>query len=307
MPIAPLIGALVALAGVALLAAGLRVATPDGAATWLADELAGPSNPYTSTWDARAARPFPARVAAPVLRRWSALRSTLPPRRLAVLAGRIEKAGLAGALGPEEVVVAQGLLAAAGLLGGLLWWTALGTTTAVGVGATVVLAAAGALLVPTWLERRVRSRQDDVRRDLPDVLDLLAISVEAGVGFEAALELAGRSLASALGDELAVTIHEMELGRSRHDALHHLKRRVEVPELSNLVVALTQADALGMPLGRVLHAQAAELRDKRRQWAREKAAKLPVKILFPMVAFVFPAIMIVVLGPAAISIRAAFR
>ena len=94
----------------------------------------------------------------------------------------------------------------------------------------------------------------------------------------------------------------MELGLPRREALQNLKRRTEVPELSNFVLALTQADALGMPIGRVLKTQADEMRKKRRQWAREKAAKLPVKIMFPLVLFIFPPIFVVVLGPAASEI-----
>jgi tight adherence protein C len=94
----------------------------------------------------------------------------------------------------------------------------------------------------------------------------------------------------------------MELGLTRKEAMQNLKHRTEVPELSNFVLTLIQADALGMPIGRVLHTQAAEMRAKRRQWAREKAGKLPVKIMFPLVMFIFPALLVVVLGPAASSI-----
>jgi tight adherence protein C len=98
----------------------------------------------------------------------------------------------------------------------------------------------------------------------------------------------------------------MELGLPRREALQNLKKRTEVPELSNFVITLTQADALGMPVGRVLKTSADEMRSKRRQWAREKAAKLPVKILFPLVLFIFPALFVVLLGPAASQIGEAF-
>jgi tight adherence protein C len=98
----------------------------------------------------------------------------------------------------------------------------------------------------------------------------------------------------------------MELGLPRREAFQNLKRRTEVAELSNFVLVLTQADALGMPIGRVLRTQASEMRAKRRQWARERAAKLPVKILFPLTLFIFPAIMVVVLGPAVPGIAGAF-
>ena len=136
---------------------------------------------------------------------------------------------------------------------------------------------------------------------------LLAISVEAGVGFEGALEIVCNNFESPLAFEFSRTLKEMELGLPRREALQNLKRRTEVPELSNFVLALVQADALGMPIGRVLHTQAEEMRIKRRQWARAKAGKLPVKILFPLVMCVFPAVMVVVLGPAVASIGKTFR
>jgi tight adherence protein C len=94
----------------------------------------------------------------------------------------------------------------------------------------------------------------------------------------------------------------MELGLPRREALQNLKRRTEVPELSNFVLILVQADALGMPIGRVLRTQAVEMRSKRRQWAREKAGKLPVKMLIPLTLFILPALFVVVLGPAAVSL-----
>jgi tight adherence protein C len=164
----------------------------------------------------------------------------------------------------------------------------------------------GVQLPKSWLDRKVDDRRDDIRRDLPDTLDLLAISVEAGMGFEGALGVVCDNFNSPLADEFARTLREMELGLPRRDALHNLKRRTEVPELSNFVLTLTQADALGMPVGRVLKTSAEEMRSKRQQWAREKAAKLPVKILFPLVLFIFPAIFVVLLGPAASDIGGAF-
>ena len=122
------------------------------------------------------------------------------------------------------------------------------------------------------------------------------------MGFEGALDVVCTHFSSPLADEFSRTLREMELGLSRRDALQNLKRRTEVPDLSNFVLAMTQADALGMPIGRVLKTQAAEMRLKRRQWAREKAGKLPVKILFPLVFLIFPAILVVILGPAVAGI-----
>ena len=231
----------------------------------------------------------------------------LPTTYVQRLRERLETAGRAQGTTAEELAALQVVLAVAGLAAAVAFVAMATPSPAGALGAAILLPVCGALAPKAWIERAARERQAVVRRDLPDVLDLLAISVEAGLGFDAALELAARNFRGALADELRRTLREMELGSSRRDALHAMKRRVAVPELSTFVVALTQADALGMPIGRVLHAQAAELRSRRRQWAREKAGKLPIKILFPLVGFIFPAILVVLLGPAAVSILEALR
>src|SRR5207249_3970929 len=167
---------------------------------------------------------------------------------------------------------------------------------------TVGLPVLGAMYPTGKLTSTMKKRREALLRDLPDTLDLLAISVEAGVGFEGALEVVCENFQSPLADEFSRTLKEMELGLPRREALQNLKKRTEVPDLSNFVLALTQADALGMPIGRVLKTQATEMRLKRRQWARERAGKLPVKILFPLVFLIFPAILVVILGPAVAGI-----
>jgi len=211
-------------------------------------------------------------------------------------------AGLSAQVRAEEFVTMQVLTTGLGLLLGI----GLATLTHLSSGQKtlflILLPACGALMPQSWLSRKVRERKEAILKDLPDVLDLLAISVEAGVGFEGAMEVVCTHFTSPLALEFSRTLKEMELGLPRREALHNLKRRTEVPELSNFVQALTQADALGMPIGRVLHTQAHEMRTKRKQWAREKAGKLPVKIMFPLVVFIFPAILVVILGPAASSI-----
>src|SRR5581483_1406310 len=165
----------------------------------------------------------------------------------------------------------------------------------------------GAFYPNARLSTAMKQRQEQLLKDLPDTLDLLAISVEAGVGFEGALGVVCDHFDSPLAEEFSRTLKEMELGLPRRDALQNLKKRTEVPELSNFVLALLQADAPGIPIGRVLKTQAAEMRNKRRQWAREKAGKLPVKIMFPLVCFIFPAVLVIVLGPAGSSIGKALR
>lgn len=216
-------------------------------------------------------------------------------------------AGLAGKVRAEDFLTFQGVAAAGGVLLGVLYLSAGPGARNTRLLVALLLVAAGILLPRSWLARKVGERKLQIFMDLPDILDLLAISVEAGVGFEGALDIVCSHFESPLALEFSRTLKEMELGLPRREALQNLKRRTEVPELSNFVLALIQADALGMSIGRVLHTQAAEMRLKRRQWAREKAGKLPVKILFPLVLFIFPAVLIVVLGPAGATIGKAFR
>ena len=259
-------------------------------------------------FEAKLAEPFFVRVVRPLSGGLVGLVSRFTPRHyLDTTHHKLLLAGLTGTMRAEEFVVAQ--VGGTGLLTvGALAYTTLGNPAfRTGLLVLILAPAIGLLFPPSWLSRKVRERQQAILKDLPDTLDLLAISVEAGMGFEGAIDIVCQHFNAPLAEEFARTLHEMELGLPRRDAFTNLKRRTEVPELSNLVLALLQADALGIPIGRVLKTQAAEMRNKRRQWAREKAAKLPVKMLFPLVLFVFPAIMIIVLGPAAAGIRAAMR
>jgi tight adherence protein C len=216
-------------------------------------------------------------------------------------------AGLAGRYRPEEIITAQVLLAGVGFAAALAYGVAFNPSTGIALIMLVGLPAIGAVYPNVRLTSAMRDRQGALLKDLPDTLDLLAISVEAGVGFEGALGIVCEHFDSPLADEFSRTLKEMELGLPRRDALQNLKKRTEVPELSNFVLALTQADVLGMPIGRVLKTQATEMRSKRRQWAREKAAKLPVKILFPLILFIFPPVFVIVLGPAAAQIGSSFK
>ena len=285
--VATMVGGIALLAS--LVASGRRVGAP---AAYLAG-MVGTAEP------AAAPRPLDAlrRRVAPLL----------PSSYVRQLGARLETAGRAKAMTGEEIAVLQVVLGAAGAAVAVLFVLAAQPTAAMSLGALLLLPGCGFLGPKAWVERAARERQEAVRKELPDLLDLLAISVEAGLGFEGALELSARHFFGPLADEVRRALREMELGMSRHDALHALKRRVDVPDLSNFILALTQADTLGMPIGRVLHSQAAEMRARRRQWAREKAGKMPIKILFPLVLFIFPPILVVLLGPAAASIMKALQ
>ncbi len=156
------------------------------------------------------------------------------------------------------------------------------------------------------LSRRVQERQHELQVTLPDVLDLLTISVEAGLGFEQALDRTIAAVPGALADEFARMLGEVRAGSSRADAMRALEQRTNVPEVRSFVLAILQADTFGVSIGRVLRSQSEEMRIKRRQLAQERAQKAPVKMLIPMVFCIFPALFVIVLGPAIINIRKAF-
>ncbi len=141
-------------------------------------------------------------------------------------------------------------------------------------------------------------RQGKIQQTLPDAIDLLTISVEAGLGFDAALNQVARNTNGPLSGEFIRVLQEMHLGKGRSQSFRALGERTTVPELKAFVSAMVQADNLGIPIGRVLREQAKEMRLKRRQRAEEKAMKVPVKILAPMVIFILPVIFVVVLAPA---------
>jgi len=160
----------------------------------------------------------------------------------------------------------------------------------------------GYLLPDIILRSRAEERQVAMRRALPDTLDLLSISVEAGLGFDAAMARVAREVHGPLGQELNRVLQEMQLGTARAEAFRELAERSGTPELKSFVLAMVQADVFGIPVAKVLQVQAREMRIKRRQAAEERAQKLPVKILFPLLFCIFPVIFVVLLGPAAIRI-----
>jgi tight adherence protein C len=185
-------------------------------------------------------------------------------------------------------------------------WNPLGTTGMMQILVFLLLALALFLGPDASLSRKVEERQYELRRKLPDILDLLTISVEAGLGFEQALDRTIHAVPGALSEEFARMLGETRAGASRADAMRALEQRTNVPEIRSFVLAILQADTFGVSIGRVLRGQAEEMRIKRRQLAEEKAGKAPVKMLIPMVFCIFPALFVIVLGPAVINIKENF-
>lgn len=250
--------------------------------------------------------PFIQRVLRPITSAMVGTASGVLPRNLRDdVHQRLVLAGMANQYRAEEVVTAQVLGGVGGLVLAVLLIISGTLESNMGLLALILLPILGVQAPRSIINSKATERQESIQRDLPDTLDLLAISVEAGVGFEAALGIVAENFDSALAEEFTRTIQEMELGLPRRAALENLKRRTDVPDLANFILVLVQADALGMPIGRVLKTQADEMRKKRRQWAREKAAKLPVKIMLPLMPILM-AIFIVILGPAVSNLQGAF-
>lgn len=192
-----------------------------------------------------------------------------------------------------------------GLFGGGLLGFLLGLAMG-GFLPTVALTVCGALLGyygPNMaIYQAAYNRSAQIRKDLPDALDLLTISVEAGLAFDAAISQVARNTHGPLADEFFRVLQEMQIGMGRPEAMRALGDRTDVDELQGFVTAMVQADAFGIPIANVLRVQAKEMRIKRSQRAEEAAQKVPVKILFPLIFCILPSLFIVVLGPAAITI-----
>ncbi len=171
---------------------------------------------------------------------------------------------------------------------------------------TAVVGAVFVMGPDSVLNRQVEDRRYEIRRRLPDVMDLLVISVEAGLGFEQALDRTVASVPGPLTEEFSRMLGEVRAGSTRADAMRALDVRTNVPEIRSFVLAILQADTFGVSIGRVLRAQADEMRIKRRQLAQERAQKAPVKMLLPMVFCIFPSLFVIVLAPAAINISKSF-
>lgn len=260
---------------------------------------AGEVEPTTLPFRQRVLRPA-SRSAADVVRR------IMPRGYLERLERRTRMAGHPGGVDAQGMVALKLLsLIVCSLLGGGFIYLFSGDS-GLSILVVVALAVLGWFLPDVWLNGQAARRKDRIRRDLPEMLDMLTIAVEAGLGFDAAVTKYIRNSSGPLAEEFAMELSEVQAGLSRREAMRKLADRCDVFELSTFCMAMIQADVFGVSVGNVLRTQSAEMRLKRRQYAEEVAQKLPAKMVFPLVLCILPATLIVLMTPAIISITRIF-
>jgi tight adherence protein C len=245
----------------------------------------------------RALDPFVAKTARLVLR-------INPRMSVEAVSDKLMAAGMRRT-SPTTIIGAKGILG----LGGVIFGLALGSATAPKFMFLLALffGLTGALAPGFYLNSRMKSRQLAVSADLPDALDLLSVSVEAGLGFDGAVQKLTEHMDGPLIEEFELALGGIRIGEGRSEALKKMAERSSSQEMASFVRAIIQADQLGISLGRILKVQAGDTRLKRQLLAEEKAMKAPIKMLFPTVIFIFPAMFLVVLGPAFLNLAKFFQ
>jgi tight adherence protein C len=297
--------ALLAVAGIALLAAGLYL--PNTGKDIIAERLAAFNQRPKSLEEIELQQPFTERVLRPFIRQLADALSRLQQARsknpkdgqikgIEAIQRKLALAGNPYRWTPADYLGVKAF--AALVLGGVLFFL---MTIGGSPGYAFIFGAIGVLF--GWfgpellLRSKTQARQKQIQRGLPDALDLLVISVEAGLGFDAAIQRLVEKRDDALATEFARVLAEMRVGRSRRDALKDMVLRTQVPDLNNFVGAILQAEQLGVSVTKVLTVQADQMRVIRRQRAEEKAAQLQLKLIFPLAIFIFPALCVVIMGP----------
>ena len=247
-------------------------------------------------------QPFYERVMRPTIQRLARAGRRQEGGLIQRIDAKLEKAGYPGGLRGADWVGVK-LMALIGFAVVLLVLGLLLTQEpVVALLLAIVGAGVGYVAPEFWLGRKIKARSWGMVLQLPDALDLLTISVEAGLGFDAALAKVVEKMDGPLVDEFRQALAEVRMGRVRRDALRDVANRADAQPVSNFIGAIVQAEQLGVPIAKVLQIQSNQLRIERRQRAEEAAAKAPVKMLFPMVGCIFPTIFIVILGPAVVTV-----
>ena len=249
------------------------------------------------TFGARVVEPLKIGLAQGVLK--------ISPRMTAdAVTARLMGAGLGRVISPTTFLASKAAAAIGGIVGGLIVGGMIGGVFPILLAA--VFALLGFMVPDVVVSFKARGRRDQIKAAMPDALDLLAVSVEAGLGFDAAIQKLTEHMEGPLIEEFALALGEMRIGETRANALQKMVNRVEAAELASFVRAIIQADQLGISLGRILRVQATDTRNRRQAAAEEKAMKAPIKMLFPTALFIFPAMFIVILGPAFLNFRGIF-
>lgn len=242
-------------------------------------------------------KPFVDRVIRPIIDKLSGKNKDKPKRKATEeLKKMLAQAGFPGGLTSAEFLVVQNLIRLLvpivfTILTILIFPKMLVAGMAAGIGI-------GFLAPRIFLQRKAKTRLHKIQRQLPDVLDLLTVAVEAGLGFDAACDKVVEKMAGPIPEEFSLTLRHMRMGQSRRDAFKGMADRVDQADLNSFVSAIIQADQLGVSIGQVLRIQSDQLRERRRQRAEEEAAKAPVKMMIPLVFFIFPNVGIVIGVPA---------
>jgi tight adherence protein C len=251
------------------------------------------------TFKDRALLPMKTGLARAVLR-------ITPRANVETVTNKLLRAGLNRKVSPTGYLASKAVLGLLGFIGGQVFASVGGALASKALLLGVVFAIVGFMLPDVVVTLKTRGRKEILRAELPDALDLLAVSVEAGLGFDGAISKLTEHMDGPLADEFALALGEMRIGESRQNALTKMMKRVDTPELSAFVRAIIQADQLGISLGRILKVQAGDTRTRRQLAAEERAMKAPIKMLFPTVIFIFPAMFIVILGPAFMNLSELF-
>jgi tight adherence protein C len=258
--------------------------------------------------EAELQQPFVERVVLPMIEKIGEMSTRFTPQKLLQETTlKLELAGNPGRIDAATFLATR--FVGAALFGGGLLLVALSARTwpvgriVVVVGLFTVI---GFFFPQLWLQSRINRRQTEVRKALPDALDLLTICVEAGLGFDAAMAKVAEKWENELSLMFGRTIREVQLGKTQREALRDMADRIGLPELTSFVAAVIQSQILGVSLAKVLRIQSDQMRMKRRQFAEELAHKAPVKMIIPMAILTFPSIMIILMAPAAFQIAGAF-
>lgn len=297
-----IIGGLLAVAGILTIAAARARGSSQSVEDRL-NELAAMGKSVTLE-ELELSQPFSQRVLLPMFEALAKLAQRFTPQNsLESVRHKLLLAGIAHKLKPALFLSYRiGGALVLGVLAILVVFS-----SAVPFGQRVLIIAVGFvlgyLLPGTWLGSKIKKRQDEITKAMPDALDLLTICLEAGLGFDAAMQKVAEKWDNELSRAFARTVQEMQLGKLRREALKDMAGSMDVPDVTSFTAAIIQADQLGVSMAKVMHIQSDTMRMKRRQRAEEKARQAPVKMMIPLVFFIFPTILIVLLGPAMIQIR----